>query len=32
MDWSDTTQVLQVLMVLALVLIFLHGFNSGNKL
>ncbi len=32
MDWSNTNHILQVVMVIALVLIFLHGFNSGNKL
>jgi hypothetical protein len=32
MDWSNTNHILQVLMVIGLVLIFLHGFNSGNKL
>jgi hypothetical protein len=32
MDWNNASHVLQVLVVIAVVLVFLHGFNAGNKL
>lgn len=32
MDWNNSSHVLQVLVVIAVVLVFLHGFNSGNRL
>ena len=32
MDWNNSSHVLQERVVIAVVLVFLHGFNSGNKL
>jgi hypothetical protein len=31
MDWNNSSHVLQVLVVIAVVLVFLHGFNSGEQ-